>query len=83
MAFAFIIALNYVYFKNAARSSTAFRSSLHFTFVLFGIHYAMFVLFVPLIFSGMLLELTYVYIYDLMLVLLASFIAYQWKTKRP
>lgn len=82
IAFALIIALNFIYFKHAATGnlSSISKSALLFTFVLFGIHYAMFVYFVPLIFQGMFIKLTIVLLYDLLLVLIASFVALKSST---
>jgi hypothetical protein len=76
-AFAVMIALNYVFLKSAFRDASPLRSALRFTFILFGIHYALFVYFVPLIFSGLFIDLTIVLATDLVLVLLASFITTQ------
>jgi len=76
-AFAMMIALNYVFLKSAFREASAIRSALCFTFILFGIHYALFVYFIPLIFSGLFIDLTIVLASDLLLVLLASFITTQ------
>jgi len=76
-AFAVMIALNYVFLKNAFREASPIRSALRFTFILFGIHYALFVYFVPLIFSGLFIDLTIVLATDLILVLIASFITAQ------
>jgi hypothetical protein len=75
--FAVMIALNYVFLKSAFREASPMRSALRFTFILFGIHYALFVYFVPLIFSGLLIDLTIVLASDLLLALLASFITTQ------
>jgi hypothetical protein len=76
-AFAVMIALTYVFLKSAFREASALRSALRFTFILFGIHYALFVYFVPLIFSRLFIDLTVVLATDLVLVLLASFITAQ------
>lgn len=75
VAFALIISLNFVYFKTALTSSSIIKQALQFTLILFGVHYFMFVYFMPLIFKGMLMELTIVYIYDLLLVFIASVLA--------
>ncbi len=75
--FAVMIALNYVFLKSAFRDTSPMRSALRFTFILFGIHYALFVYFVPLIFSGLFIDLTVVLVTDLVLVLLASLITAQ------
>ena len=79
VAFALIIALNFVYFKEAAtaNSSSLVKSASRFTLVLFGLHYTMFVYFVPLIFKGMFIDLTIALLYDLLLVFIASMIAYR------
>ena len=76
-AFAVMIALNYIFLKSAFQDASPMRSALRFTFILFGIHYALFVYFVPLIFSGLLIDLTIVLTTDLILVLLASLITAQ------
>lgn len=75
--FAVMIALNYAFLKSAFQDASPLRSVLGFTFILFGIHYALFVYFVPLIFSGLFIDLTVVLATDLVLVLLASFITAQ------
>ena len=76
-AFAVMIALNYVFLQSAFREASPMRSALRFTLVLFGIHYALFVYFVPLVFSGLLVDLTIVLASDLTLALLASFVTAQ------
>lgn len=72
-AFAIMIGLNYALLKSAFQETSPLRSALRFTFILFGIHYALFVYFVPLIFSGLFIDLTIVLATDLILALLASF----------
>lgn len=76
-AFAVMIALNYVFLKSAFREASPMRSALRITLILFGIHYALFVYFVPLVFSGLFVDLTIVLVTDLVLVLFASFITAQ------
>jgi len=71
-AIAVMIALNYVFLKSAFQKGSVRQSALRFTFILFGLHYMLFVYFVPLIFSGLFFDLTIVLAYDLILVLLAS-----------
>lgn len=76
-AFAIMIGLNYAFLKSAFQETSSLRSALRFTFILFGIHYALFVYFVPLIFSGLFFDLTIVLATDLVLALLASFVTAQ------
>jgi hypothetical protein len=70
--FAVMIALNYAFLKSTFQKGSVKQSALRFTFILFGLHYMLFVYFVPLIFSGLFFDLTIVLVYDLILVLLAS-----------
>jgi hypothetical protein len=76
-AFAVMIALNHVFLRSAFREASPIRSALRFTFILFGIHYTLFVYFVPLIFSGLFIDLTIVLVTDLILVLIATFVTAQ------
>ncbi|OEF97100.1 hypothetical protein [Desulfuribacillus alkaliarsenatis] len=82
IAFALIIGLNFAFLKSAAISVSVIKSALIFTLILFGLHYTMFVIFIPLVFKGMLFDLTMVLLYDLFLVFVASTVCFMAMKKR-
>lgn len=72
-AFAGMISLNFSFLN--IRNSSPHKTIANFTLVVFGLHYALFVYFIPLIFKDMFWGLTMVYLFDLLLVYAAGWIA--------
>lgn len=80
--FALVISFSYTVLSRAGLSARSpLKSALHFTLVLFGIHYALFVYFVPLIFKGLLVTVSIGLGYDLLFVFLSSLASY-WISSR-
>lgn len=81
--FALVISLNFQYMKSAIINASFWKPAAHFTLVLFGLHYLMFVYFMPLIFKGTFMEFTVVLLYDLILVFLASLLSLRFDHGKP
>lgn len=74
-SFAIIIALNYIFLKNTFICNSPLKSALLFTLIIFGLHYTMFVSFIPAMFTGFFVPITIGLACDLLLVFIASFIS--------
>ncbi|HYF78138.1 MAG TPA: hypothetical protein VD973_13440 [Symbiobacteriaceae bacterium] len=81
--FALVISLSYTALSRAGfLARSPLKSALHFTFVLFGVHYALFVYFVPLIFKGLFVTVSIGFGYDLLFVFLSSLTSYWMFSRR-
>lgn len=74
-SFALIIAFNYIFLQNAFICHSPLKSALIFTLVIFGLHYTMFVYFLPAMFKGYFVPITIGFLYDLLLVFISSYIS--------
>lgn len=75
--FALVISFCYSALKRAGASGSPLKSAALFSLVIFGVPYAFFVYFVPLIFKGMFVAASSVLAYDLVLVFVSSLICYR------
>jgi hypothetical protein len=73
--FAIIIALNFIFLMNGLNKGSVFKGAFIFAFLIFGLHYTMFSIFMPLIFKGMIFTIAIHLLYDLFLVFIASLIS--------
>jgi hypothetical protein len=73
--FAIIIALNFIFLMNGFNKRSLFKGAFVFAFLIFGLHYTMFSIFMPLIFKGMFFGIAIHLLYDLFLVFIASLIS--------
>jgi hypothetical protein len=75
--FALVISLSFTALSQAGLlARSPLKSALHFTLVLFGVHYALFVYFVPLIFKGLFVTVSIGFGYDLLFVFVSSLVSY-------